>query len=747
MRLRPCHRVLLTLFAVILGSFVLLARRTGRDLRPLPASLKAVESEVRKPRVFDRNGVALSITYQNRWSTLTVPLHEIPELLQQAFVQSEDRRFFEHGGPDWLARAHALLQNIRAMRGVRGASTITEQVVRMLHPRPRTVWSRWIEGFEAARLEKIASKTEILEFYLNQVPYAQQRRGVVEAARLYFDRDLNTLNPREILALAVLVRAPSGLDLRKNPKAMEKSMARLAGHMIGAGLLDREEHARILSGRFELARPRGVLEAPHFVQYLFRSSGADPTLSGGRLTSTLDGHMQQKTRQILANRLEALRSSEVGNGAVLVVDNRTDDVLAWVSGSTAEDDTTGSINAVLVPRQPGSTLKPFLYALAMELGWTPATLIDDSPMAEPIGSGLHSFQNYSRVYYGPLRLRDALGNSLNTPAIRTIKFTGVERFLERLHLLGISGLTKGADHYGEGLALGDGEVNLFELVQAYAALARLGEFRPLRTLSEPRQSDGMSRQVIDRKTAAMVIDILSDSQARRLEFGEGHLLRFPIRTAVKTGTSTDHRDCWAVGFTDKFTVGVWMGNLDRRPTRGITGAIGPALVLRSVFAELNREHEVQEEHPGAPLITETICSVSGMLAGPQCPRVVEVFEPGNKPAGICAIHAANSETIPPRPRSAQKADLRLLQPTQGLQLAIDPRIPLPLQSFAFKIPRNTEVARIEWVLNRELLAQTGSGVHQLNWALLRGIHQLKARVWTKPDEEPMETPEVSFMVK
>ena len=281
----------------------------------------------------------------------------------------------------------------------------------------------------------------------------------------------------------------------------------------------------------------------------------------------------------------------MGDGAALVVDNRTGEVLAWVSESLSAGESQGWVDAVTVRRQPGSALKPFLYALAMEMGWTAATIIEDSPLAEAAGSGLHNFHNYSRTYYGPLRLRVALGNSLNTPAVRTIQFTGTERFLLWLRSLGISGLNKSAEFYGHGLALGDGEVSLFELVQAYSVLPRHGAFLPLRTVSERHLPPGELSQVIGPATAAIIGDILSDPQARRLEFGEGHLLRFPVQTAVKTGTSTDHRDCWAVGFSDRYTAGVWMGNLDHRPTRGVTGAIGPALVLRAIFAELNRDGE------------------------------------------------------------------------------------------------------------------------------------------------------------
>src|SRR5208337_4922116 len=699
----------------------------------------------------------LSISYQNRWSVQTVALHETPPLLRNAFIGSEDRRFLSHSGVDWAARVHALAQNLRAMKGMRGASTITEQVVRMLHPRPRTVWSRWLEGIEAARLEKRFSKSEILEFYLNQVPYGHQRRGVVEAARFYFDRDPATLNVKESLALAVLVRAPSGLDLKRRRRSIERRLSKLAAHMRDKDLLSEAEYRAALAEGFEFAHSKRVIEAPLFVHYVLDTTGAEVLNSSGRVTTSLDGRVQQKVRQILWNRLQALGSSDVGDGAALVVDNRTGEVLAWVSESISAGESQGWVDAVTVRRQPGSTLKPFLYALAMEMGWTAATLIEDSPLSEAAGSGLHSFHNYSRTYYGPLRLRVALGNSLNTPAVRTIQFTGTDRFLQWLRLLGISGLDRSADFYGHGLALGDGEVSLFELVQAYSALARHGAFRPLRTLCERQLPSDEIRPVIGPSTAAIIADILTDPQARRLEFGEGHLLRFPVQTAVKTGTSSDHRDSWAVGFSERYTAGVWMGNLDHRPTRGVSGAIGPALVLRAIFAELNREGETGPFPVWSGLQSVSICAVSGMLAGPECPRMDEKFEPGKVPVEVCSLHSIRAacsdvrvDCVPAHPASSIRhsvSGIQLLQPTPGLQIAMDPRIPAELQAFAFRISQTIKPERVQWVLNGKLAGETGKDEHQFLWPLSRGEYILRARVWRGGQSEPAETPRVAFIVK
>lgn len=741
---------LLACLALGAAGTLLLAWKTVRDLCPPPESLSLGDAPVRKMKILDRSGIPLSVTYINHWNLHdALPLRDVPELLLQAFIVSEDKRFFEHQGVDWQARGHALWQNVKALKAVRGASTITEQTVRMLHPRPRTLWSRWLEGIEAHRLERRFSKAEILEFYLNQVPYAHRRRGVVQAARLYFDRDPDTLSAREMLALAVLVRAPSSFDLRRGGRGVDGAVRRLAANMKRRGTLTEDQYRSAVEDRIELREARPPVDATHFVQHLHRA-GPEGAALGSTLVTTLDAALQERVRHILDSRLRDLRSSDIGNGAVLVVDHRSDEVLAWVNGGAMAEGAPGAwIDGVTTPRQPGSTLKPFLYALALEMGWTPATLIDDSPVAQAVGSGLHNFHNYSRTYYGPLRLREALANSLNVPAIRAIQFTGTERFLGRLRLLGFQSLAQPADFYGQGLALGDGEVSLFELVRAYAVLARQGEYRPLRTIRAPVAVSEPPRRVFAAITAALIGDILSDPQARRLEFGDGNLLRLPVQTAVKTGTSTDHRDSWIVGFSSRYTVGVWMGNLDRGPTKGVTGLAGPGLVLRAVFAELNRYGDAAPLPPCPGLAMATICAESGLPAGPHCPGLQEWFEPGTVPTGVCSIHErpGRRDCGGVVVEANRSRDLRLQQPTPGLRLAMDPRIPDELEAFPFKVPERPPPSRIEWLVDGEVIGATGPGVCRFAWPLSRGAHLARARVWRADASGAEETPEVRFTVE
>jgi penicillin-binding protein 1C len=743
------HRKTTLLAASLLALLAVTGIKTAIDLRPLPDSLIPDQKEIRKVQVRDRRGIPLSVTYQNNWNYNDyLPLHEIPQLVQTAFVIAEDRRFYRHSGVDWFGRFNAVRQNISAWRAVRGASTITEQVVRLLHPRPRTVWSRWLEGFEAWEVERRFAKDAILECYLNQVPYSGQRRGVVQAARYYFDRDLDTLNNAEMLALAVLVRAPGRMDLHRGDEQIRRPLAVLASQMEETGVLPRAGSSEILTEELAVRKAAMEARASHFVRYVQGLDIPARLLVNGRLLTTLDSSLQDTIRKILDRRLQELRNRGVRNGAVLVVDSQSREILAWVNaGSDDPERNAGDIDAVLSPRQPGSAMKPFLYALALEKGWTPATLIDDSPLAIPVGAGLHDYRNYSHQNYGPLRLRDCLGNSLNIPAVKTIQYTGVNELLKRMKELGCKSLFRTASYYGEGLALGNGELTLLELVQAYAALAREGEFRPLTAVLGDNSGEGEKRRVFSAETSSLIANILSDPEARRLEFGSGNLLNFPSQTAVKTGTSTDYRDAWAMGFNHRYTVGVWMGNLDARPMQGVTGSIGPALVLRSVFAELGRFEESRPLYLSPRLVSMTICQGSGELATPGCPAMREWFEPGKIPKRRCLLHGKGEAESRHADAPTVNRGIALVQPTAGLQLALDPRIPRELEAFPLELAKGLKTRKIEWLMDGKIIGTTEKRVNRFLWQLSRGNHVAAAKVWLEERDGSVETQRVRFVVK
>lgn len=671
-----------------------LALATLLAQRPLPAHLDIPVDADATPLILDRHGRPLNLRYAGGWNRAErVPLEQVPPLLRHAFVEAEDRRFWTHAGIDWRARLSALQLNLRAGRNLRGASTLSEQVVRVLHPRPRRLWSRWVEGFEALRLEARFSKPQILEFYLNQVPYGGQRRGVLPAARYYFGRSLETLSEREMLALAVLVRAPS--RLAADPVALDRGIERLAGRLREVGVLDAARHAAVLQQRLLRARATPELQAAHFVAALQRQD-ADPLLR-----SSLDPELQARAERSLAERLDGLQALGVQQGALLVVDLDGNRVRAWASVDREHPEVLG-VDAVQALRQPGSTLKPLLYALALEKGWTPDTVIDDTRLAERINSGLHEYRNYSRSHYGPVTLREALGNSLNIPALRALQFVGGAEFLARLRSLGMDDLRQHPDVYGDGLALGNGEVSLLQLVQAYTALARGGRFQRL-ALTETELAPRPERTLIQPRAALAISEVLSDPQARLLEFGDGGLLRFPAQTAVKTGTSSDYRDAWTVAYTGRHVVGCWMGNLSGRETDGLTGAQGPALLVRGLLAQLSHDDR------RTPLRAARMPAADAMTA------------------------AAPESTLP-----------RLVQPFDGLQLARDPRIPDTLEAFEFQVEWNRPLREVVWYLNGVSTARTPDG--RFLWPLREGMQRVRAELLAE-DGQRAQTTEVSFQVR
>lgn len=708
---------------LIVGSISLYVA-TQFAMRDFPDNLQDHIVNTKKNTYFDRHGKRLNVTFENDWNSHDVTsIHDVPDFLQHALITSEDKRFFKHKGIDWLARVNAVKQNIVAGEVKRGASTITEQVVRMLHPRPRTFWSRWVEGFEAQRLERQYSKLDILEFYINQVPYRAKRRGVVQAANYYFNRDLSTLSHKEMLTLAVLVRSPKWLDPSAYVKRLNWAIQNLQTRLD----LSLDENNAIKLQEIVLATPKERIDLSHFIR--FSESQQRTSLNNGYMYSTIDLELQTKAQSILDNRLERLAADNVTNGAMLVVNHETNEILAWAIGYAGKENKPyNQINAVTVKRQPGSTLKPLLYASALNAGWTAATMIDDAPLDENVGLGMHTYHNYSRDHYGLISLRESLGNSLNIPAIKAIQLVGPGNFLNFLNTLGIDSLAGHPNVYGDGLALGNGEIKLYELVQAYTVLARMGDFKPL-SFSQGEAQTHRAQRVISEDIASLIADIMSDPIAREKEFGLDSILNLPYQTAVKTGTSSDYRDAWAVGFNDKYTVGIWMGNLDYTEMNEVTGASGPALVLRSIFNELNRFRQVRPLYFSHNLTRYRVCINTGLRTDGNCEARDEWFIPDTQPNGIAATDTK----------------LRIRKPSKGLMLAMDPRIPDEHEFFEFALSQKNGIKRVDWYINDQLASSTKTTT--FNWKLKKGKFTTHAAIHLHDTHTPLMTEKVHYQVQ
>jgi len=552
-------------------------------------------------------------------------LDRLPAHVWQAFVSAEDRRFFSHPGIDPLALGRALWRDARQLRFAQGASTLTMQLARLVRPHERTVRGKMGEMLFALRLERTLGKREILEQYLTRVPLGNDVRGVEAAARLYFDRPAAALTREQSAFLASLARRPSG----------ERSAAPLD---------------------FIRERARRPFEAAHFVEEIARSQAPAGAV---RVRTTLDLSLQREVEEAMRAQTRALSGKRVGSAAAIVIDNLSGEVLAYAgSPSFFDEEHQGRIDGVRTRRQPGSTLKPFAYAQAIERhGLTAAALLSDVESHFSTAGGDYVPKNYDRRAHGPVRARIALASSYNVPAVRVAEKVSAPELLRTLRRAGLDSLERDADHYGLGIVLGDGEISLLELARAYSGFARAGVVRDLRFVREAEDAAGRAlalpqpweRRLFSPATAAIIADILSDSAARAPAFGLDNALRFSFPAAAKTGTSRAFTDNWTVGFTRERTVAVWVGNMTGETMKhvsGITGA-GPLFhhILSLAMSDIDRPLPLYD----ARLEERQVCALSGELAGPHCPSTVaEKFAPGTAPRAQCSMHGASGVDLGPR---------------------------------------------------------------------------------------------------
>jgi penicillin-binding protein 1C len=568
--------ILVMLSGPILVSFV-----------PLPPALftpprQAVE-------LLDRNGEPLRLTRDgDRPFQQCAGLSEMPQALVSATLAAEDSRFWSHHGVDWRADLRATWQLIWNRRIISGASTITQQLIKLSAPRPRTFKAKIIETAQALRLEQVWDKQRILTEYLNRVDYGNYNCGCVAAAQFYFAKPPRDLSTAECALLAGLPQSPSRLNPRTYFARALRRQVWILTRMREEGWLTEDEFQRALREPFRLAHGGRAFEAPHFVDLLLEQGGVAEGNSNVR--TTLDLRLNRFAGQTLRRQLGALQAEHASEGAIVVIENQTGNVLALVGSRDYFSAQSGQVNGAWAPRSTGSALKPFLYWLAFERGATPASIVADVPTDFATSTGLFSPVNYDRHCYGPVRYRVALANSLNISAVKVLDLMGgAGPLLDLLRRCRLSTLTRADNNYGLGLAIGNAEARLLELANAYASLARLGVCRPYR-LVPSANSQNAGERVGDADAAWLIADILSDNDARAAAFGPESSLRFDFPVACKTGTSSSFRDNWAFGYTPEFTVGVWVGNFDGSPMRHISGVTGAAPILHDFFDYLHTQY-------------------------------------------------------------------------------------------------------------------------------------------------------------
>ena len=636
-----------------------------------------------------------------------VALQDTSPALRTALVYSEDRRFYEHSGVDWRAVSAAAWANLWNHR-TRGASTITMQLTGLLDEdlrrssNGRSLLQKAGQSLSATRLETTWRKDQILEAYLNLVPYRGELVGIDALSRTLFGKAPHGLDQREAALTAALVRAPGATapQVARRACGLLRDMNPAAGSQVCDGL--DSYTAMVLQSRLYPAS-EGV--APHAARQLLRGA------PGTRMRSTLDASLQRLAVQTLQQQLRELQGRHVEDGAVLVLDNRSGDILAWV-GSSGTLSQAAEVDGVNALRQPGSTLKPFLYAQALaERRITAASLLEDSGTQIQTSGGLYIPQNYDHQFKGWVSARTALGASLNVPAVRTLVMVGPDAFQKQLVRLGLP-LKESGDFYGYSLALGSAEVTLLQLTNAYRALANGGQ---LGEVSLQPGARPVSRQVLDPRAAFLVSDMLSDPLARSRTFGSDSVLATRFWSAVKTGTSKDMRDNWAVGYSQAYTVGVWVGNASGAPMWDVSGTSGAAPVWATLLNHLHRK--TPSLPPTAPPGLKRARVSFGPSAGLEAARE-EWFIDGTQQSqfALNAMQGSNA-SITTKAGLASAGEARITAPANGTIIALDPDIPPRHQQLAL----SARGQQLRWSIDGKELARGP----QAQWAPWPGRHVIR----------------------
>ena len=558
--------------------------------------------------LLDRNGIPLRESRVGEQFSRELALDDVPRHVIHAVLAAEDKRFYRHHGIDWLANIRAVITGLSRGRIVSGASTITQQLVKISQRRPRTFRAKCIESITAFRLEQLWSKDRILAAYLNRLDFGNLNIGLTAAADYYFGKPVSDLSDAEAAFLAGLPKNPRKLNPHVAAEAARRRQETVLRRMRDNGWLDLARYERALTESLTLRPAQRRFRAPHFVEMVLQQL---PETPGPELKTTLDFRLKQQVEKIVRDRLAQLREQNVRNAAAVVIDNATGDVVALVGSEDYFAPGAGQVNGAWAQRSAGSTLKPFTYLLALERGATPATVVADVRTSFPSADGFYRPENYNRRCYGPVRYRTALASSLNIPTVKVLLDAGGPAALhERLRECGLTTLHRPPEVYGLGLTLGNCEARLLEITNAYASLARLGDFRPWRVLATSPTS---SRRYSRPELVWQIADMLSDNSARTLAFGMNSALRFDYPVACKTGTSTDFRDNWTIGFTPEYSVGVWVGNFDGSPMREVSGVTGAGPILHSIFDHLHTNYGTSWYRTPPGIVERTIHPLTGKL--------------------------------------------------------------------------------------------------------------------------------------
>lgn len=610
-------------------------------LHPLPSTV-----------VLDRNGEWLRAftSTDDMWRFPVTSIEEVSPRLQTAMLTYEDQWFYHHWGINPISLVSSSIDNIKAGEIVRGGSTITMQLARLMEPKDRTLPNKLIEMFRAFQLELTYTKTEILTFYFNMLPYGGNIVGSGAAARLYFNKPQSALSLGEAALLAAIPNSPERLRPDRFPERARKARKKVLLRLIQAGKISEEQMQEALQESIPADRYPLPFKAPHLSRILTNQQtfNVSHPYHNQWIHTTIDSRYQDVAERILSERLYPLQGQGVSTGAVIVMDTKTHEVLAMVGSHDFFDKaSSGQVNGTLALRSPGSTLKPFVYALAIDRGLiTPQTLLFDVPV-DYVG---YSPENYDGKFTGYITANEALARSLNVPAVNLNAQLGVNQLYDFLKQANISTLSN-TNEYGLSLILGGCGINLLELTNLYAGLANMGEFSPYKLKVDNKSDNGRtedtslstttdssSTRLLRPETSWIITEMLTT--LRRPDFPNSFELTGTMpEVAWKTGTSYGHRDAWSVGYSPELTIGVWVGNFNGTGVSILSGAEAAAPILFALFTALTGEKGYQWYTKPENLKTRMVCALSGLPSSVHCPNTTsDVYIPGISSVKKCDIH-------------------------------------------------------------------------------------------------------------
>jgi len=707
--------VLIAIFAVLWVVFPF----DRKTLYEIPTSI----------RWCDRDGIPLRIELsEGDFDSVPTYVYQDDDWIAKAVVAAEDQRFWSHGGVDAFAVLRSCKQTATSMRRVSGASTLSMQLIRLSCPRKRDLKTKGIEAFRALQMETQLEKNEIISLYLNRAPFGANLVGIESASQRYFSKGSHDLSLGEASLLAGIPQSPTRFNPVRSLSVAKNRQAYVLQRMMACGFITQEQMVNALQQPLHFQPNRYPFLAPHFCDMLSRKD-ANGSIEA---KTTLDLTLQRTVEESLAKYSPGLREQGIHGGAIVVLDAKTSEVLAMVGSPDFRARKKGAqVNAAVAPRSAGSTLKPFAYAVAMDRGLlTPLRVLYDVPQSYSD----YDPTNFDKSYSGVVTVRDALIRSLNLPVIDVEKRIGQPLFHAKLRELGFHTLTKPADHYGLGLVLGNAEVTLLDLTNAYACLARGGVYLPYRT--SPSAPPLAGTQMFSKEVSWLISDIMSGDERAMDSSGTVADIRIP-RLAWKTGTSAGFRDAWTIAYNPDYVIGVWLGNPNGRSSKFLLGRKAATPIVWDICRRLYPAGSGPWFAKPEAIEEREVCAISGQAASANCQRKIRDHAIVNVSRyEACEVHLLGTDAVWPVQveafmksrqdvgKDTAKNELVVTSPANGSSYLFMPdENQQENQRIPFSAKCGSASSDLHWFVNDRYVGVSKSG-STLFWPLSKGSHHV-----------------------